>query len=257
MFRSARLSTLRRSIAVASISVSLFALGIGPAAAVDDLVSIRKNFELIGDRDRLHADLKVLDSARRSGLEVFFGLGASEASDDLSATGSVTVRLGQVTGDKESRYVETFAYGYYTDAPEGHTCQVDGSYYVGCWRDGFDWEKGHSYRIVIDRGNHTNDGWLWTVSIIDQDTNKESVLLSVRMAFAQLSTQRQFVKLELHPNDCEHVDSYAANVQKPAGPDTTVTWGDRLTTNECTGVTTSTTIDSGVLKLRIARSAVE
>jgi hypothetical protein len=238
---------LRRMIAVVSLTAATLCLAMSPALAVSGSLDIRRAIVMDGDRQYVRTDFRILDSAPSAHLELSHQFPAGTGNEG----GYISVELDQEGGDNASRLLVVNTFGLYKDVT-GTNCTA-GDFDASCRRGGFDWVKGREYRVVVDRGDHNDDGWLWAVKIIDMETNDVTQLISVRGPFPRLAPTGSYARATLNPNDCSAVNRFAANVQKPEVREgTTVAWGAVTRLNECEGGgSTTAAVDNGTLKLRI------
>ena len=167
--------------------------------------------------------------------------------------GSINVRLSQEGADNASRLLHVDSYGFFNNVA-GPNC-VPGEFHSTCRRGGFDWVRLREYRVVLDRGGQNDEGWLWSMRIVDMETDNVTQLISLRAPYARLAANRSFAMSQLQPNNCSAINSFGANVQKPEVHEgTSVSWGSVDKLNEgCEDPTLTAAVDNGTLKLRIAQ----
>lgn len=209
-------SALRRALAIATIVTALFAVAVPPASALG-LIRAARDIELSGDRTFVKTNLRVTNTAPSLDLGVYFGIGGSDVQN------AVGVRMIQNGSDRESRQLLAYAYGEFRNV-QGQACVGQG--FVDCERKGFNWIEDRAYQVVLDRGNHTENGWLWTLKITDQKTNEVTPLLTLRSSDSALSLTANRAFLDLSPNNCANINTAAGIVTKPRRQDgSTFGWG--------------------------------
>lgn len=238
-----RQSTVRRVVALAVTVLAVFALAIPPAHANGYLRAARA-IELSGDRTHVRTNLKVTNPAPYSELGVYFGLGAGGET--------VGVRMVQGGSDRASRSVNAYAYGNFFKVI-GENCAGETAF-MTCYRDGFNWQEDQAYRVVVDRGGHNENGWLWTVKIVNLSNDNVTPLLSVRTPTGQLHQTANLAFMNIDVPNCENLNTLAGNVTKPRRQDgSPFAWGAKDPMHEgCSTATTAAPVEDGVLYLRIA-----
>jgi hypothetical protein len=234
-------------IAVVSLMAAMSTMALSPALAAPGFFQVSRIIELTGDRDFVRTDFRVVDSAPSGTFELSFQFPFRSEEDP---GGSINVRLTQEGADNGSRLLTVDSYGLFNHV-NGPNC-VPGDFYSSCRRGGYDWVKLREYRVVLDRGDHNDDGWLWTMKLVDMETGDTTKLISLRTSYARLAPSRSHAMIQVLPNDCTSINRFGANVQKPEVHDgTTVSWGDVDKLNDCEGATLTAAVEGGTLKLRI------
>ena len=239
-----RPSALRRMATVAFTFFAVLALAIPPAHAEVGLIRAARAIELSGDRTYVRTNLTVTNSAPRSELGVYFGLGEGGET--------VGVRLEQNGSDTNTRALVAYAYGEF-NAVAGENCGAVG--FAECKRSGFDWVEDRAYRIELDRGSRNENGWLWTLRIINTANDNVTPLVKVRTQTSQLNATANLAYLGLEARDCSNINSVTGVVTKPRRADgTAFAWGETASYKEgCSGSTAAAPVVDGQLRPRITQ----
>ena len=224
-------------------------LPLAPAAALaeDSFVSAGRRVRLDGDRDFMRVGVKVTNPAPSgASLGVTFSLGSVDQHN------AIGVALTQNGADRESRTVESFAFGGFTHV-EGRQCEGQSS--SVCNRTSFDWRTDRFYRVVLDRGGRNEDGWLWTLKLVNSGTDVSRILLTARSEYGRLARTGTVVYEAIAPSDCNDINEFESVARKPVVREgTTVAWGNESNLEVgCTNVITAAPVDNGVLRMRIAQ----
>ena len=243
---ASRSSALRRALAIATIVMAVLAVAVPPASALG-LIRAARGIELSGTRTFVKTNLRVTNTAPTLDFGVFFGIGGSDTQN------AVGVRMIQNGSDRASRELVAYAYGEFHNV-QGQNCAGDG--FVDCERKGFDWLVDRAYQVVLDRGGHNDNGWLWTLKIIDQNTDEVTPLLTLRTPESALSLLANRAFLDLSPANCSNIDTAAGIVTKPRRQDGTgFAWGANESYEEACGETANTVapVVDGDLRPRISQ----
>ena len=228
----------RRWVAIASAAIALLALAAQPALAAGGYQRAGRPFEVLGAvRSHLRIDARMADPSPASGvsLEARFGSGGSSSSIGLMFHADGTTVA--------SRLLKLDGYGIYKGVT-GTGCTFTpyggGAGRLQCQRSGYDWKTDRYYRMSLVRGNHTTDGWLWTVKATEltpppgpgkpDPADVTTTVVSFRTPAGNLSTGESGAALAYsNIGNCEAIDRLAGIVKLPysSTPDgpATVVWG--------------------------------
>jgi hypothetical protein len=217
----------------------------GPALAEGGYVNVTRSFEISGDRNRVSVVAKVTQAAAGGGLGIGVGFGR------VGTTDSVAVTFSQATGRAGSRGLKVEGYSGTFKAVDGTNCSYE--FRLSCNRAAYDWVEGRAYKVSFVRGNETAQGWLWTISIRDQQTGDSTKLVSFRTSFDKLATSNlNSVWLYANVDDCANVTPVAAVANKPAGAGSSVSWAAADKHLGCEGPSAVAPIDDGKVKFKIS-----
>ena len=225
---------------------AVLALAVPPAHAAGGAVRAARGIELSGERTFVRTDLRVTNTAKSIDLGVYFGLGDGESMH------TVGVRLIQKDSDQRSRMLKAYAFGEFKNL-RGLNCEIGG--FTECDRNGFNWVVGRDYRVILDRGNHTDNGWLWSLKIVDRSNGNATELLSFRAPDRELNRTANLAFLDLAPANCSNINTAAGVVTKPRRQDgTAYGWGAKESFKEgCDNATVTAPVVDGKLRLKIAQ----
>ena len=200
-------------------------------AALDVYAEVGRRFSMTGPRETLKMDGRINNSAPDSALTFSVGFADDEGTP-------LYVNLIQNGSDADSRGVRVAAYGTFR-AVDGSGCSFtkfgEDSGELICNRRSYDWKVDTIYRLVFDRGNHTDKGWLWTVKLVNRANDEAITVVSFRHPSSRLASDSGGVHINNAAESCGTIKTVSATAWKPVVVDGTVEWQgvSRYQNDEC------------------------